>query len=120
MFKVFFISLFFISMNTFSSTYEYVEKQFIHLHKNKSINSITLVTLSCGQRVQVLSSSNGWVEIKSGSYKGYSLSRNLSKKNPECLGQKYSKIYNGLDLTMLDIYKMGRLEDLFIHGEIKL
>ena len=120
MVKVIFVSVFLISMNSFSSTFEYVEKQFIHLHKNKSINSITLVTLSCGQRVKVISSSKGWSEVKSGSYKGFSLSRNLSKKNPECLGQKYSKVYNDLDLTMLDIYKMGRLEDLFIHGEIKL
>ena len=98
----------------------FVDKQFVHVHKNKSVNSITVVTIACGKKVKLMSSDQTWNKIKSGSFEGFSLKRNFTTDKPACLGSKYSKFYNQLDLSMTDIYKLGRLEDLFIYGEVQL
>ena len=117
------ILLLFISILNIKNVYSkssYVSSPFVHVHKNKSINSITLVSLTCGQKVEILEKENEWINIKSGSFIGYVLERNLNLKYVDCLNKKYSKIYDKLDLNMSEIYKMGRLEDLFIYGESPL
>ena len=98
----------------------FAAKQFVHLHKNASVNSVVLVTLSCGQSVKLLNSTNEWVKIKSGSFKGFVLKRNLLASGPRCFSRTHSKLYNKLDLNMREVYKLGRLEDLFIYGEPSL
>tara|TARA_B100000886_G_C20342372_1_gene457166 strand:+ start:599 stop:988 length:390 start_codon:yes stop_codon:yes gene_type:complete len=98
----------------------YSSKQFVHLHKNQSINSIVLQTISCGQVVKVEKKTKKWLKVKSGRFSGFVLKRNMSKKSPECFSEVHSKIYNNIDLDMREIYKLGRLEDLYIYGEPKL
>ena len=98
----------------------YVSKQFIHLHKNSSVNSIVLVTLSCGQKVDVISKENEWLKVKSGSFEGFVLERNFQNTQPRCFNNIHTKLYNKLDLNMREVYKLGRLEDLFIYGEPSL
>ena len=68
---------------------------------------MVLVTLSCGQKVIVNKTNENWLQITSGSFKGYVLQRNLSKEVKNCFSRKFSKFYNELDLDMREIYKMG-------------
>jgi uncharacterized protein YgiM (DUF1202 family) len=110
----------FFSANSYSSQKYFVEKQFIHLHKNESVNSIVILTLACGQEVVVISSKSEWLYISSGSFKGHALKRNFSKKRKACFSRTHSKLYNKIDLDMREVYKLGRLEDLFIYGEPEL
>ena len=90
------------------------------MHKNESVNSVVLVTLSCGQKVRVIGKRNGWLNIVSGSFKGYALKRNFSVTEPICFSHTHSKLYNKMDINMREVYKLGRLEDLFIYGEPEL
>lgn len=98
----------------------FASKQFVHLHKNASVNSVVLVTLSCGQSVKLQNITNEWAKIKSGSFEGFVLKRNLLPSEPRCFSRTHSKLYNKLDLNMREVYKLGRLEDLFIYGEPSL
>ncbi len=103
-----------------ASSQMYVNKNFIHLHKNESINSIVLLTLACGQKVKIVKEKNDWLYVTSGSYKGYALKRNFSDQKLLCFSHTHSKLYNKIDLNMQEVYKFGRLEDLFIYGEPEL
>lgn len=98
----------------------YVSKQFVHLHKNESINSVVLITLSCGQQVEVKKAKDEWLNISTGSFNGHVLARNFSTVQPECFSKVHSRLYNKIDLDMREVYKLGRLEDLFIYGEPEL
>ena len=100
----------------------YVKKNFIHLHKNESVHSLVLITLACGQPVKVLKKSKGsyWAKVKSGKFAGYILKRHISNEETPCFSSDHSKVFNKLDLSIHDLYKMGRLEDLFIEGKIEL
>lgn len=98
----------------------YVSKQFVHLHKNQSINSLVTLTLSCGQKVKLISRKDNWIHVATGSYKGHVLARNFTKVKPKCFSHVHKKLYNKIDLDMREVYKLGRLEDLFIYGEPEL
>ena len=104
----------------FAKNVLYASKQFVHLHKNASVNSVVLVTLSCGQVVNLVKKNDEWLKIKSGSFSGYVLKRNLLDSEPRCFSKVHSKLYNKLDLNMREVFKLGRLEDLFIYGEPSL
>jgi len=116
----FFLVLSGLYSNSYGKGKYFVSKQFVHLHKNESINSVVLLTLSCGQQVEVEKDNNEWFYVSTGSFKGFVLSRNFSGNSPECFSQNFSKLYNKIDLDMREIYKLGRLEDLFIYGEPEL
>ena len=99
----------------------YTNRQFIHLHKNPSINSVTLTSLSCATRLKKVkqkeSESNFlWQKVSVGSFTGFVKSKFISKKKSKCFSSRYPVIFNSLDFSMIEIYKWGRINDLFVEG----
>ena len=99
----------------------YTNRQFIHLHKNASINSVTLTSLSCATRVKKEKQKESeasllWEKVSVGSFTGYVKRKFLSKRKLKCFSSRYPIIFNSLDFSMIEIYKWGRMNDLFVEG----
>ena len=103
----------------------YTNRQFIHLHKNPSIHSVSLTSLSCSSVIKKeivkgkeIDEASLWAKVSVGNYTGFVKKKLISTKKIKCFGNRYPVIFNSLDLSMVEIYRWGRLNDLLVEDVV--
>ena len=89
------------------------------MHQNQSRYSRVISNFECNQPFKLVKDHGEFSEVSYAAYKGFILSRNLiSSKNKECPQDKYSKFFEYLSLDVSDMHYWGRLQDLYVTGEV--
>jgi hypothetical protein len=81
-----------------------------------------LMTLSCGQSLETYSADQipmNHVLVGANGQKGLLRQEDTSEKRPSCPQGKYPRFMNGLELTLMDLYYWGRLNDIVVRGRSK-
>jgi len=109
----------------------YFNEMMGNVHQNTSRYSQTLTTISCNHPVKVqkivgadkkeqISFGNGeWLAVNVGPYEGYLLSGLLSDKKQECFQDRFPKFFDEMQLSLTDLYYLGRLNDQYMTGKSK-
>ncbi len=109
----------------------YFNEMMGNVHQNTSRYSQTLTTISCNHPVKVqkivgvdkkeqVSFGNGeWLAVNVGPYDGYILSGLLSDKKQECFQDRFPKFFDEMQLSLTDLYYLGRLNDQYMTGKSK-
>lgn len=107
----------------------YFSKSMGNVHQNPSRYSLVLTTISCNHPVKVMkeTSADGkefilyaddkWNLVNVGPYEGYVMSEYLSDKKNECFEEEYSKFFDGLNLSVNELYYWARLYDQYVSGK---
>lgn len=109
----------------------YFNEMMGNVHQNTSRYSQTLTTISCNHPVKVqkvvgadkkeqMNFGNGeWLAVNVGPYEGYLLSSLLSDKKQECFQDRFPKFFDEMQLSLTDLYYLGRLNDQYMTGKSK-
>lgn len=109
----------------------YFNEMMGNVHQNTSRYSQTLTTISCNHPVKVqkivgadkkeqINFGNGeWLAVNVGPYEGYLLSGLLSDKKQECFQDRFPKFFDEMQLSLTDLYYLGRLNDQYMTGKSK-
>lgn len=89
------------------------------MHQNKSRFSRIISNFECNQPFQVLKDEGEFMKVKFATYQGYILSDHLQRgKFDKCYQDQYRKFIDYLDLGVSDMHYWGRLQDLYVSGEV--
>jgi len=111
---------------------KYFNQMMGNVHQNPSRYSQVLTTISCNHPVKVMKETskdgkefllygeNNWFMVNVGPYEGYIMSDFLSDKKNVCFEEEYSKFFEGLDLSITDLYYWARLYDQYVQGKSKV
>ncbi len=103
-----------------------------NIHQNASRYSQTLTTISCNHPVKVqkvidqskkesIYFGNGqWMAVNVGPHEGYLLKHLLSDKKVDCFQDKYPKFFEEMNMSLTDLYYLGRLHDHLMSGRSKV
>ena len=99
--------------------YQYATKAYVQMHQNQSRYSRVISNFECNQPFKLIKDHGEFKEVSYAAYKGFILSINLtSAKNKNCPQDKYSKFFEYLSLDVSDMHYWGRLQDLYVTGEV--
>lgn len=101
-----------------------------NVHQNASRYSQTLTSVSCNHPIKVLRIQsaateqvfygNGeWVQVQAGPYEGFLLKDLLSDSKVECFQDQYPKFFEEMNMSITDLYYLGRLNDQYLTGKSK-
>ena len=98
----------------------YLNKIYGQIHQNASRFSRVISTFECGQPFKLKAGDDGgFSKVVYASYEGFILTNHLSKKRPKnCWQDEYRKFFDLVELGISDMHHWGRLQDLFIEGEV--
>lgn len=98
----------------------YLNKIYGQIHQNASRFSRVISTFECGQPFKVKKGDDGgFSKVAYASYEGFILTSHLSKSRPkDCWQDKYRKFFDFMGLGISEMHHWGRLQDLFIEGEV--
>ncbi len=110
---------------------KYFNRMMGNVHQNPSRYSQVMTTISCNHPVKVMKevSKDGkefviygeqWHLVNVGPYEGYIMTDYLSDKKNECFEEEYSKFFEGLNLSITDLYYWARLYDQYVQGKSKV
>ncbi len=103
-----------------------------NVHQNASRYSQTLTTISCNHPVkiqkiidtakkEIIYFGNGqWMAVNVGPHEGYLLKHLLSDKKVDCFQDKFPKFFESMNLSLTDLYYLGRLNDHLMSGKSKV
>lgn len=109
----------------------YFNEMMGNVHQNTSRYSQTLTTISCNHPVKVqkivgadkkeqYTFGNGeWLAVNVGPYEGFLLASLLSEKRQECFQDRFPKFFDEMNLSLTDLYYLGRLNDQYMTGKSK-
>ncbi len=110
----------------------YYNQMMGNIHQNASRYSQTLTTISCNHPVKIqkiidvnkkeeIFFGNGqWMAVNVGPHEGYLLKHLLSDKKVDCFQDKYPKFFEAMNLSLTDLYYLGRLNDHLMSGKSKV
>ena len=84
---------------------------------------VVLPTVACGHPIKVYqtkTSRPGWKLVKTVGVEGYIQSNYLRPRQVKCFQDRYPKFFDSLELSITDMYYLGRLSDLYIRGKSKV
>ncbi len=84
------------------------------IHKNKSKYSDAIVTIQCGQRLEVINKYSNWLYVRAGGYKGYVREYMVDNVFPLCLQKRYQNFITDVGLTPSEYYYWGKLYDYYL------
>jgi len=98
----------------------YLSKIYGQIHQNASRFSRVVSTFECGQPFKLKKGDDGgFSKVLYASYEGYILTSHLSKSRPKnCWQDRYRKYFDFMGLGISEMHHWGRLQDLFIEGEV--
>ncbi|WP_157679947.1 hypothetical protein [Bacteriovorax sp. DB6_IX] len=98
----------------------YLNKIYGQIHQNASRFSRVVSTFECGQPFKVASGDDrGFTKVIYASYEGFILTNHLSKSRPkDCWQDEYRKYFDFMNLGISEMHHWGRLQDLFLEGEV--
>ena len=111
---------------------KYFSRMMGNVHQNPSRYSQVMTTISCNHPVKVMKETskdgkefvlygeNNWHLVNVGPYEGYIMSDYLGDKKGVCLEEEYSKFFEGLNLSITDLYYWARLYDQYVQGKSKV
>lgn len=111
---------------------KYFSRMMGNVHQNPSRYSQVMTTISCNHPVKVMKETskdgkdfltygeNNWHMVNVGPYEGYIMTDYLSEKKVECFEEEYSKFFEGLNLSITDLYYWARLYDQYVQGKSKV
>ncbi len=103
-----------------------------NVHQNPSRYSQVMTTISCNHPVKILKETskdgkefvlygdNNWHMVNVGPYEGYIMVDYLDYKRNDCFEEQYSKFFEGLNLSITDLYYWARLYDQYVQGKSKV
>ncbi|MFZ4712302.1 MAG: hypothetical protein ACOYL6_01205 [Bacteriovoracaceae bacterium] len=101
----------------------YIKSMFTHVHQTTNANSVSLTTVACGHPLKVLKTEKTktitWYYTEVGAHKGYVQEDFTTSTKPDCFQGNYPIFFNGLNLDLSQMYYWGRLNDQYIHVDIK-
>ena len=101
----------------------YIKSMFAHVHQMTNANSVSLTTVACGHPIKVLKTEKNknlvWFYTEVGAHKGYIQEDFTSSRKPDCFQASYPIFFNGLNLDLSQMYYWGRLNDQYIHIDVK-
>jgi hypothetical protein len=101
----------------------YIKSMFAHVHQMTNPGSVSLTTVACGHPIKVLKTEKNknlvWFFTEVGAHKGYIQEDFTSSKKPDCFQSSYPIFFNGLNLDLSQMYYWGRLNDQYIHIDVK-
>ena len=106
----------------------YFSEMFGHIYQFASIDSSALTTIACGHPIRVYPAKkqdesknrSGWSRVKVVGIEGYIQSSYLRPKQVTCFQGQYNKFFNALNLSVTEMYYLGRLPSLYIRGRSKV
>ena len=111
---------------------KYFSEMMGNVHQNPSRYSQVLTTISCNHPVKIMkeTSKDGkdfilygedkWNLVTVGPYEGYVMTDYLTDKKNVCFEEEYSKLFDGLNLDINDLYYWARLYDQYVQGKSKV
>lgn len=111
---------------------KYFSRTMGNVHQNPSRYSQVLTTISCNHPVKVMKETskdgkefvlygeNNWHLVNVGPYEGFIMADYLSDKKNVCFEEEHSKFFEGLNLSITDLYYWARLYDHYIQGKSKV
>ena len=102
----------------------YYKNIFGNIHKNPSNYSSILTTLACGHPVKILEAavvtSSKWKKVKVGPHVGYIIRNYLDDKKPTCFQDRYPYFFDGIGVSITELYYWGKLYDQYSTGRSKV
>ena len=105
----------------------YFSEMYGHVHQFPSVYSAALTTVACGHPIKVYPSSvskgeekPGWSRVQLVGIEGHMQSDYLAEKPKKCFQDRYSQFFNALELSVTEMYYLGRLPSLYIRGRSKV
>ena len=111
---------------------KYFSRMMGNVHQNPSRYSQVMTTISCNHPVKILKETskdgkefvlygdNNWHMVNVGPYEGYIMADYLGDKKNVCFEEEYSKFFEGLNLSITDLYYWARLYDQYVQGKSKV
>lgn len=111
---------------------KYFSRMMGNVHQNPSRYSQVMTTISCNHPVKILKETskdgkefvlygeNNWYMVSVGPYEGYIMVNYLGDKKNVCFEEEYSKFFEGLNLSITDLYYWARLYDQYVQGKSKV
>ncbi|MAE58114.1 MAG: hypothetical protein CME69_04495 [Halobacteriovorax sp.] len=97
----------------------YATKPYVQMHQNKSRYSRVISNFECNQPFKMIKDHGEFFEVSYAAYKGFILRELVSSsKAKDCPQDKYSKFFEYLQLDISDMHYWGRVQDLYIYGEV--
>ena len=101
----------------------YLARIYGQIHQNPSPHSTALSTVKCGHPVRILAREDGraaaggeWLPARAGPHRGYVRRDHVSDARPACPQDRYGRFFDGLGLSLTDVYRWGRLQALLLEG----
>ncbi len=111
---------------------KYFSRMMGNVHQNPSRYSQVMTTISCNHPVKILKETskdgrefvlygdNNWHMVNVGPYEGYIMADYLGDKKNVCFEEEYSKFFEGMNLSITDLYYWARLYDQYVQGKSKV